>query len=77
MRKENNRMQRKPRKPRQEKIPASVNFDPAVISYLDTICEEEERSRSFVVNKIIREHAARTGSPIAPVPNQEASQEAR
>lgn len=69
-------MQRKARKLGDEKVPTSVNFDPAVISYLDGICEEEERSRSFVVNKIIREHAARKGSPIGTAPQQEATQEA-
>lgn len=54
-------MQRKPRKLGEEKIPTSVNFDPAVIDYLDRICTSEERSRSYIVNKIIKEHAERQG----------------
>lgn len=58
-------MQRKLRKLREEKIPTSVNFDPAVINYLDQICSSEERSRSYVVNKIIKEHAERQGTPLA------------
>lgn len=69
-------MQRKARKLGDEKVPTSVNFDPAVISYLDDICQEEERSRSFVVNKIIREHAAQKGHPLRTGSHQEASQEA-
>jgi hypothetical protein len=69
-------MEKKQRKSRQERIPTSVNFDPAVIAYLDEISLDEERSRSFVVNKIIREHATRNGRRIGPVPNKEARPEA-
>jgi predicted transcriptional regulator len=59
------RMQRKPRKLGEEKVPTSVNFDPAVIDYLDRICTSEERSRSYVVNRIIKEHAERQGIALA------------
>ena len=43
---------------------AGVNFDPAVIDYLEHLCAREDRSRSFMVNQIVREHAQRNGTPI-------------
>ena len=43
---------------------AGVNFDPAVIEYLERLCAQEDRSRSFMINQIVREHAERNGTPI-------------
>lgn len=48
------------------KFSTSFTFDPPLISYLDTLAKEQERTRSQVLSRIIREHAARNGQPIHP-----------
>lgn len=46
------------------KLATSVTFDPEVIGYLDTVARQEERTRSQVINRIVKEHASQNGRPI-------------
>jgi len=41
------------------KIKASVSFQPDVIEYLDRLAKEMDRDRSWLINRIVREHARR------------------
>ena len=43
------------------KISAGVVLDSDVMEYLDELGEQEERSRSWLINKIVREHAENSG----------------
>lgn len=47
-----------------KKIQTGVTLEAEVIEYLDTIAAREERTRSQVINRIVKEHAARNGTPI-------------
>ena len=40
------------------RIGAGVAFDRDVLDYLRLVCAEQRRDRSFVINAIVREHAA-------------------
>lgn len=46
-----------PRKKPNGYITSGVNFEPDVLSYLEKLCEEEDRSRSHIINMIIKEYA--------------------
>jgi len=46
------------------KLATSVTFDPEVIDYLDDVARAEERTRSQVISRIIKEHASQNGKPI-------------
>lgn len=46
------------------KLATSVTFDPEVIGYLDAVADQEERTRSQVINRIVKEHALQNGKPI-------------
>jgi hypothetical protein len=37
-----------------------------VLDYLRDIAERDERDRSYCINQIVREHAARQGQPLPP-----------
>ncbi len=41
-----------------------VTFEPEVIDYVRQLADEEERAQSTVINRIIREHAERHGTPL-------------
>ena len=43
---------------------AGVSLEIAVLEYLRQFAELEDRDRSFCINKIVREHAARNGQPL-------------
>lgn len=45
---------------------AGVSLDVSVLNYLRDLAEKEDRDRSFCINQIVREHAARNGSPLPP-----------
>lgn len=47
-------------------ITAGVNFDPDVLRYLDKLSAEEDRPRSYIVNKIIRDYAKRSNEGVLP-----------
>lgn len=46
------------------KLATSVTFDPEVIDYLDAVAREQERTRSQVINRIVKEHASQNGKTI-------------
>lgn len=50
--------------PKSIKIGSGVRFEKEVLEYLDRIAKQEERTRSQVINRIIKEHAARHGIPL-------------
>lgn len=43
---------------------AGVRLEEPVISYLDKVAVEQERHRSWVINRIVREYAEQRGTPI-------------
>lgn len=43
---------------------AGVRLDLAVIEYLRQLAERDERTRSYCINRIVREHAQRAGCPL-------------
>ncbi len=55
---------------------SGVNFEEGVLEFLDQLSETEDRSRSYVVNKIIKEYAESRGAPIVKPSLSEASSEA-
>ena len=55
-----------PRKKLSGYITSGVNFEPDVLAYLEKLCEAEDRSRSHIVNKIIKEYAERHRKEVLP-----------
>ncbi len=53
------------------RVPKSYNLDVAVVRLVEDLSEQEERSQSTIVNRIIKEYAALKGIPL-PAPNPEA-----
>lgn len=54
-----------PRKPSTKRFRnTGVRLEEPVIGYLDQLCTEEQRHRSFLINRIVREYAAQRGTPI-------------
>ena len=47
---------------------AGVTLEVVVVDYLRELAEKEDRDRSFCINQIVREHAARNGRPLPPDP---------
>ncbi len=45
--------------------PAGVTFEPGVLEYLEYLRGTEERSRSWLINRMVKDHAARAGLDIA------------
>lgn len=41
--------------------PSGVNFEVVVLDYLETLSLKQDRSRSWLLNAMVREHAARHG----------------
>lgn len=42
-------------------VPAGVTFEPPVLAYLDSLAGEAERSRSWLLNRLVKEHAQQHG----------------
>ncbi len=42
---------------REKKIITGVTLDPEALEYLSNLAEQEQRSRSFLINAIVLEHA--------------------
>ena len=54
-----------PRKPSPKRFRnAGVRLEEPVIVYLDRMAVEEDRHRSWVINRIVREYAEQRGTPI-------------
>ena len=45
---------------------AGVTLEVPVLNYLQAVAEKENRDRSYCINVIVREHAARNGCPLPP-----------
>jgi len=45
---------------------AGVILEVPVLNYLQAVGEKENRDRSYCINVIVREHAARNGCPLPP-----------
>jgi len=45
---------------------AGVTLELPVLRYLQGLAEKEDRDRSFCINQIVREHAARHGCDLPP-----------
>lgn len=45
-------------------VTTGVSFHPAVIGYLDRACDEFCCDRSALINQIVRQYAAASGSPV-------------
>ncbi len=45
---------------------AGVTLEVPVLNYLRNLAEKDDRDRSFCINQIVREHAARNGNPLPP-----------
>lgn len=45
-------------------INTGVRLEEPVIGFLDELAEKEERHRSYLINRIVREYAERSGTPI-------------
>lgn len=46
------------------KLQTSITLEPEVMRYLDWIAQAEERTRSEVISRIVRQDAERLGIPI-------------
>lgn len=55
-----------PRKKPNGYITSGVNFEPDVLAYLEKLCEADDRSRSHIVNMIIKDYAARHKEDVLP-----------
>ena len=46
-------------------VAAGVTFEPPVLEYLERLAQEQERSRSWLLNRIVKDHAMRQGVDLA------------
>ena len=61
-----------PRKPNLKRFRnAGVRLEESVLLYLDDLATAQERHRSFLINKIVREYAEKNGTPIPITLNDE------
>jgi hypothetical protein len=51
-------MSRKPMPPAEKKVPLAARVDPALMRYVEQMAESEDRTLSYIVERIIREHRA-------------------
>ena len=47
-----------------KKMTTGVSLELPVVQYLDEIANSDDRDRSYVINRIVREHAQSKGTPI-------------
>jgi hypothetical protein len=52
-------------------INTGVRLEEPVIGFLDELAAKEERHRSYLINRIVREYAESKGTPIPAAPGQE------
>ena len=53
-------------RPRRFTRSTGVTLEISVLNYLRKLAEKEDRDRSFCINQIVREHAARNGCSLPP-----------
>ena len=53
-----------PRRLKKRLRATGVTLEEPVVDYLDELADREERNRSYFINRIVREHAERNGTPI-------------
>jgi len=58
-----------------KKVQTGVTLEPEVIQYLDQIARAEERTRSQVINRIVKDFARRQGTPVGSNNNHEPQRE--
>ena len=46
-------------------VPAGVTFEPPVLAYLDALAQEAERSRSWLLNRLVKDYALAQGVELA------------
>ena len=46
------------------KMTTGVSLDVEVIKYLDQVANSDDRDRSYIINRIVREYAKANGTPI-------------
>lgn len=56
-----------------KKKPTAVTLDEDVLEYLRNLSVKEERSRSQLINRIVRSHAEREGIHVYPPQQQHAA----
>jgi metal-responsive CopG/Arc/MetJ family transcriptional regulator len=49
-----------------KKYTTGVSLDLNVLRYLDEIANSDDRDRSYIINRIVREYAQQKGTPIPP-----------
>lgn len=54
--------------------PAGVTFEPGVLEYLEFLRDREERSRSWLINRMVKDHAAKSGIDISALASKQAPQ---
>ena len=47
-----------------KKMTTGVSLEVSVLRYLDEIANSDDRDRSYVINRIVREYAKQNGTPI-------------
>ncbi len=47
-------------------ISTGINLERDVLEFVDGLAEEDERSRSYIINRIIREYAKQKGAKLLP-----------
>ena len=45
-------------------VSTGVNLETEVVEFLNRLAAQEERPRSFIINRIIREYAEQMGTPL-------------
>jgi hypothetical protein len=53
---------------RTPKAQTGVSLDIEVMKYLDNLAQSDDRDRSYVINRIVREYAATHGTPLPVTP---------
>ena len=53
-----------------KKYTTGVSLDLNVLRYLDEIANSDDRDRSYIINRIVREYAQQKGTPIQPARTQ-------
>ena len=55
---------------KRKKIGTGVKLDTEAIEYVDELARKSERSRSWIINRLIRDHALRNSGEVSSQVNQ-------